>query len=60
MTSAAPYVEYLVYMIQTKMQGEMPADLKFDLTSKLYEFGRKCSEQERLRADDWRKKAIGV
>jgi hypothetical protein len=60
MISAAPYVEYLVYMIQTKMQGEIPADLRFDLESKLYEFARKCSEQEKVRADEWRKKAIGV
>jgi hypothetical protein len=58
MISHLPYKNKLVYMLQTKLQCELSADLLHDIDCSLYDYGRKCTEVSEREKEYWRNKAL--
>lgn len=58
MVGVYPYRDRLVYLIQTKLQMELPKDIVWDIESTLYNYGKKCCEVCEKEKDYWREKAL--
>jgi hypothetical protein len=58
MISHLPYKNKLVYMLQTKLQCELPPDILHDIDCSLYDFGRKCAEVSEREKEYWRNKSL--
>lgn len=60
MISHLPYKNKLVYMLQTKLGLELPADLHRDIEYAFHDYGRECVKVCEIEKLQWRKQAIGV
>ncbi|MED1863408.1 hypothetical protein P4V41_08060 [Fictibacillus nanhaiensis] len=54
--SLQAYENYLVYMIQTKLQCEVPESLKHDIVTSLYEYGEFVGSTYKNEKDYWQDK----
>lgn len=52
------YENYLVYMIQTKLQCEIPEHLKHDIASTLFNYGEFVSSTYKQERDDWKERFL--
>jgi hypothetical protein len=58
--SHLPYKNKLIYMLQTKLGLELPENIHKDIDYALHDYGKACSETERIEKLQWRKEAIGI
>jgi hypothetical protein len=54
MTSSLPYENRLVYLIQTKLSVHLTDDLRHDIASALYNYGRDCVKVTECERDQWK------
>lgn len=54
MMSPLPYANRIQYYIQTKLQLEIPDDLKHDIISALYDFAAKSEERLHKEKEQWK------
>jgi transcription antitermination factor NusG len=52
--SNLPYLNRIVYMIQTKLETEIPDDLKKDIEYALHDYGTACCRTSTQERDYWR------
>lgn len=58
MTSTLPYKNRLVYLLQTKLQMELPDDLLNDIEYALYDYGKQCTKVSEMEKAYWRDKVL--
>jgi hypothetical protein len=56
MSSPLPYVNRLVYLIQTKKQCELPEDIIHDIETTLWNYGQEVAENEKKDKEYWQNK----
>jgi hypothetical protein len=59
MSSPLPATEKLIYYIQTKMQCEIPHDLRHDIETTLWNYAQEVSLVERHEKNYWRDMFFG-
>jgi hypothetical protein len=60
MISHLPYKNKLVYMLQTKLQCELPANILHDIDCTLNDYGRKCVEVSEVEKEYWKGKVLNT
>jgi hypothetical protein len=58
MSSPLPATEKLIYMIQTKLQLEIPESLRHDIETTLWNYGQEVSKVYKQERDDWKERFL--
>lgn len=58
MISHQPHVNKLVYLLQTKLQCELPQDILNDINYTLYDYGRECVKVDQREKEYWKSKTL--